>query len=42
VLDAATQERFVKGLDDIGITLAQDAAIGDYERRRPAWLTTNK
>jgi 3-isopropylmalate/(R)-2-methylmalate dehydratase small subunit len=38
VLDAATQERFVKGLDDIGITLTHDAAIGDYERRRPAWL----
>ncbi len=37
-LDAATQERFVKGLDDIGITMAHDAAIGDYERRRPMWL----
>jgi 3-isopropylmalate/(R)-2-methylmalate dehydratase small subunit len=37
-LDAATQERFVKGLDDIGITMAHDAAIGDYERRRPVWL----
>ncbi len=42
VLDAATQERFTKGLDDIGITLAHDAAIGDYERRRPAWLTAKK
>jgi 3-isopropylmalate/(R)-2-methylmalate dehydratase small subunit len=42
VLDTATQERFVKGLDDIGITLAHDAAIGDYESRRPAWLTAKR
>ena len=38
VLDAATQERFLNGLDDIGITMSHDAAIGEYERRRPAWL----
>ena len=38
VLDAATQERFLNGLDDIGITMSHDAAIGDYEGRRPAWL----
>ena len=41
VLDAATKERFLNGLDDIGITLSHDAAIGDYERRRPAWLAAN-
>ena len=40
VLDASTQERFVKGLDDIGITLSHDAAIGAYESHRPAWLTS--
>jgi len=38
MLDAATQERFLNGLDDIGITMSHDAAIGDYEGRRPAWL----
>lgn len=40
VLDASTQERFTHGLDDIGITLSHDSAIGDYERRRPTWLTS--
>ena len=40
VLDASTQERFVNGLDDIGITLSHDAAIGAYESRRSAWLTS--
>ena len=40
VLDASTQERFVNGLDDIGITLSHDASIGAYESRRPAWLTS--
>ena len=38
VLDASTRERFLHGLDDIGITLAHESAIGDYESRRPAWL----
>jgi 3-isopropylmalate/(R)-2-methylmalate dehydratase small subunit len=37
-LDASTRERFLNGLDDIGITLAHESAIGDYESRRPAWL----
>ena len=40
VLDAATQERFLNGLDDIGITMSHEAAIGEYEGRRPAWLAT--
>ncbi|MFM8015114.1 MAG: 3-isopropylmalate dehydratase small subunit [Actinomycetota bacterium] len=40
VLDAATQERFLNGLDDIGITMSHDAAIGEYEGRHPAWLAT--
>jgi|SRR6185436_8715887 len=36
-LDDATRDRFLQGLDDIGITLAHDQEIGDYESRRPAW-----
>ena len=39
VLDAASQQRFVNGLDDISITMGRDADIGDYERRRPSWLS---
>jgi 3-isopropylmalate/(R)-2-methylmalate dehydratase small subunit len=39
-LDDATRERFLEGLDDIGITLRSVDAIDDYERhRRPAWQT---
>ena len=37
-LDPSTQERFLKGLDDIGITLASEAAITSFEANRPAWL----
>jgi 3-isopropylmalate/(R)-2-methylmalate dehydratase small subunit len=40
VLDVSTQQRFLQGLDDIGITLGHAAAITDYEGRRPAWLAT--
>ena len=36
-LDDATRERFLEGLDDIGITLAHDGAITTYEADRPAW-----
>jgi len=39
-LDDATHERFLQGLDDIGITLRSDGAIGDFEARRPDWLPT--
>jgi 3-isopropylmalate/(R)-2-methylmalate dehydratase small subunit len=39
-LDDATRDRFLQGLDDIGITLAHADAIGDYEARRPAWKPT--
>jgi 3-isopropylmalate/(R)-2-methylmalate dehydratase small subunit len=39
-LDAATQERFVEGLDDIGISLRHEADITAYEATRPAWLPT--
>jgi 3-isopropylmalate/(R)-2-methylmalate dehydratase small subunit len=37
-MDPATQERFLHGLDDIGITLSHAADIDSYESRRPAWL----
>jgi 3-isopropylmalate/(R)-2-methylmalate dehydratase small subunit len=37
-LDDATQERFLEGLDDIGITLRDADAIASYEVDRPAWL----
>ena len=36
-LDESTRERFLKGLDDIGITLGQAAAIDDYEAARPGF-----
>jgi 3-isopropylmalate/(R)-2-methylmalate dehydratase small subunit len=37
-LDDATQERFLEGLDDIGITLRSEDAITAYEQRRPSWM----
>ncbi len=37
-LDDATQHRFLNGLDDIGITLANEAAITAYEATRPSWM----
>lgn len=37
-IDPATQERFLHGLDDIGLTLAHAEAISGYETTRPAWL----
>ena len=38
-LDDATRERFLEGLDDIGITLRTEDAITTFEAtRRPAWM----
>jgi 3-isopropylmalate/(R)-2-methylmalate dehydratase small subunit len=37
-MDAPTQERFLQGLDDVGITLTHADAIDTYEANRPAWL----
>jgi 3-isopropylmalate/(R)-2-methylmalate dehydratase small subunit len=37
-LDDATRERFLQGLDDIGITLQAADAIGEFEAQRPDWL----
>jgi 3-isopropylmalate/(R)-2-methylmalate dehydratase small subunit len=37
-MDAATQHRFLNGLDDIGITMTHEAEITNFEAKRPAWL----
>jgi 3-isopropylmalate/(R)-2-methylmalate dehydratase small subunit len=37
-LDDSTRERFLEGLDDIGITLRSEQDITDFESHRPAWL----
>ncbi|WP_419945571.1 3-isopropylmalate dehydratase small subunit [Candidatus Poriferisodalis sp.] len=39
-MDDATRERFLEGLDDIGITLRSAEAIDRYEGTRPAWMPT--
>ena len=39
-LDEATRERFLEGLDDVGITLRNAAAIDTYEAGRSTWLPT--
>jgi len=41
-LDAATQERFLQGLDDIGLTLQHVDDIGRFEADRHAWLPTTQ
>lgn len=40
-LDDATKERFVEGLDDIGLSLRYEEAIGSFERGRPGWMPTS-
>jgi 3-isopropylmalate/(R)-2-methylmalate dehydratase small subunit len=34
------RERFLAGLDDIGISLKQVDAISSFESKRPEWLPT--
>ena len=41
VLDDSTQERFLKGLDDIGITLQWEDDITAFEASRPEWMPTS-
>ena len=36
-IDDPVRHRLMAGLDDIGITLQQDAAITEFESRRPAY-----
>lgn len=37
-MDSATQERFLQGLDDIGITMRSVDDIGAFETTRAGWL----
>lgn len=37
-LDDVARERLLKGLDDIGVTLAHAADIATFEAGRPAWM----
>ncbi len=39
-LDDSVRHRFLEGLDDIALTLRDDAAIDSFESTRPAWLPT--
>ena len=40
-MDTETQQRFINGLDDISITLADAEAITKFEASRPAWLAAH-
>ncbi|HUP71935.1 MAG TPA: 3-isopropylmalate dehydratase small subunit [Acidimicrobiales bacterium] len=37
-MDPSTQDRFLNGLDDIGITLHHADAISSFEQQRPHWM----
>jgi 3-isopropylmalate/(R)-2-methylmalate dehydratase small subunit len=39
-LEDSVRERFLEGLDDIGITLRSEADITSFESQRPDWLPT--
>jgi len=39
-LEQSTRERFLKGLDDIEITLTKETSISQFEKTRLAWLPT--
>jgi 3-isopropylmalate/(R)-2-methylmalate dehydratase small subunit len=39
-LEDSVRERFLEGLDDIGITLRTEEAISTFEATRPSWLPT--
>jgi len=40
-LDDATRERFLEGLDDIGLSLRHVSEIDSYESARPGWMPTS-
>lgn len=40
-IDDATKERFMKGLDDIGLSLKHIDAIDSFEATRPEWMPAN-
>ena len=37
-MDSSTQNRFLNGLDDVGITMTHEGEITSFEASRPAWL----
>jgi 3-isopropylmalate/(R)-2-methylmalate dehydratase small subunit len=37
-MDPSTRDRFLNGLDDIGITLHHADAIASFEKQRPQWM----
>jgi 3-isopropylmalate/(R)-2-methylmalate dehydratase small subunit len=39
-MDSSTRERYLEGLDDIGISLRHEDDIADFEATRPAWMPT--
>jgi len=39
-MDSATRERYLEGLDDIGISLRHEDDIAVFETTRPAWMPT--
>ena len=39
-MDSATRERYLEGLDDIGISLRHEDDIAGFEVTRPAWMPT--
>ncbi len=41
-MDAATQERYLHGLDDVGITMRHESEIDAFEATRPNWLTSTR
>jgi 3-isopropylmalate/(R)-2-methylmalate dehydratase small subunit len=41
-IDPFERVRLLNGLDDIGMTLQQDAAIGAFEQQRPKWLAGSR
>ena len=41
-LEGSIQDRFLKGLDDIGITLADTEAIQSFENTRSTWLPSQR
>jgi len=36
-MDTAVQDRFLNGLDDVGMTLGHDQLITEFEANRPSW-----
>ena len=37
-LDQSVRQRFLEGLDDIGLSMRHEASIDSFEAARPAWL----